>query len=68
MDECSNGAARCGAFQECVNLPGSYECQTRDVACGKGFEVDPNTGICIGELFMPLPTIYRANQSPFPLS
>ncbi|XP_013382916.1 fibulin-1 isoform X2 [Lingula anatina] len=41
IDECARGTANCPPGQQCLNLPGSFQCQ-----CGEGYEFNPTTRTC----------------------
>ncbi|KAI1726500.1 calcium-binding EGF domain-containing protein [Ditylenchus destructor] len=45
LDECLN-PNRCGPFEECINIPGSYRCQEKGNLCLPGYTLDRETGFC----------------------
>uniref|UniRef100_A0A1I7S3U7 Fibulin-5 n=1 Tax=Bursaphelenchus xylophilus TaxID=6326 RepID=A0A1I7S3U7_BURXY len=46
IDECKT-LRRCGFYEECINLPGSYRCQEKGNLCASGFRMDKESGFCL---------------------
>ncbi|CAD5219992.1 unnamed protein product [Bursaphelenchus okinawaensis] len=46
IDECRT-TRRCGFYEECINLPGSYRCQEKGNLCASGFRMDKESGFCL---------------------
>ncbi|KAI1309313.1 Fibulin-1 [Halotydeus destructor] len=48
IDECTSGRGPCPDNAECINIPGSYQCQPR-LACPVGFEPDQDGDQCVDQ-------------------
>lgn len=46
-DECARGRV-CGAYEDCINTPGSFRCQERGNLCAPGYRMDKESGFCLG--------------------
>ncbi|VDN06216.1 unnamed protein product [Thelazia callipaeda] len=46
VNECQM-PGQCRNFEECINTPGSFQCQDRTNLCANGYRMDRDTGFCI---------------------